>query len=288
MRFETLRRIVLVLFGSAITAVGLQFFLIPNHLLDGGVTGLGIIVAEVTGWPLGIFLLLFNIPFVVFGYKKFGREFTVLSVIGITMLALLTMTHVSYGFTDVPILAAVFGGIFIGLGVGMVVRYGGIIDGADTIAVLVDRVTTFSVSEVVMVSNSIIVLLAGFVFGWEEAMYSLIAYFVAHKVIDRTVEGLDESRCVWVVSMHVRDIGRQINVLIKEPVTYFKESNVRHREPHGVMMAVISRFEEQKIKKAIFGVDTHAYVVITSAHEAIGRVSKGTLYASGDDQATSL
>jgi uncharacterized membrane-anchored protein YitT (DUF2179 family) len=278
MRFETIKRIVLVLFGSAITAVGLQFFLLPNHLLDGGVTGMAIIAAELSGIPIGVYLLILNIPFIILGYKKFGREFTVLSVIGVTMLALLTMTHFDHGFTDIPILAAVFGGVFIGMGLGIVVRYGGIIDGADTIAVLVDRITTFSVSEVVFVLNGIIVILGGFVFGWEAAMYSLVAYFVAHKVMEMTVEGMDESRSVLVVSMHAREIGRMINELIQEPVTYIKESNARHREPHGIMMVVITRFEEQKIKRAILAADSHAYILIASAHEVIGRVSEGTLY----------
>ncbi len=269
----------MVLIGGCITAVGLQFFLLPNHLLDGGVTGVSIIAAHVSGLPLGLLLLLLNIPFVVLGYKKFGKEFAVLSVVGITTLALLTFVHVSHGFTDIPMLASVFGGMIVGLGVGLVVRYGGILDGSDTIAVLIDRVTVFSVSEAIMTINSVIIMLAGFVFGWEEAMYSLIAYFVAHKAIDVVVEGLNEDRCMWVVSMQVRDIGNIVNQMIKEPVTYFKESTPGDKnEPHGIMLAVISRFDEQKLKSAIRAVDRHAYVVITSAHEVVDRVSEGSLY----------
>ena len=144
---EHTRKIASVLLGAIITAVGLQFFLLPNHLLDGGVTGISIIAAYLTGVPLGAYLLVFNIPFVWLGYKKFGLEFALLSVVGITALALLTWVHMPHGFTDVPILAAVFGGASVGLGVGLVVRHGGIIDGADTIAVLIDRVTVVKVSE---------------------------------------------------------------------------------------------------------------------------------------------
>lgn len=267
-----------MLLGSGIAAVGLQFFLIPNHLIDGGVTGVSIIAAKLSGVPLGFYLVLLNIPFVVLGYKKFGKEFAVLSALGITTLALLTFVHVEHGVTDVPILAAVFGGVFVGVGVGMVVRYGGILDGSDTIAVLIDRLTVFSVGEAIMTINSVIITLAGFVFGWEQAMYSLIAYFIVHKAIDVVVEGLNEDRCMWVVSMHVRDIGKIVNDMIKEPVTYIKESNSKDREPHGVMLAVISRFDEQKLKTAIREIDEHAYVVITSAHEVVDRVSEGSLY----------
>lgn len=257
--------------GGVITAVGLQFFLLPNHLLDGGVTGASIIAAHLTHVPLGVYLVLLNIPFVYLGYKKFGREFAVLSAIGIVTLALLTLTHLPHGFTDVPILAAVFGGAFVGLGVGLVIRNSGIIDGADTVAVLIDRVTVFSVGEAIMVINSFIISLAGFVFGWENALYSLIAYFVAHKAIDVTVDGLNEDRSVWIVSLRIRDIGKAINQVIDEPVTYIKESNPKDKEPHGILLAVITRFEEQKVKKAVHAVDPYAFVVISSAHEVIGK-----------------
>ncbi|QQS20437.1 YitT family protein [Candidatus Saccharibacteria bacterium] len=265
--------------GSIVTAVGLQFFLLPNHLLDGGVTGLSIITAKLTGLPLGLFLLILNIPFVMLGYRKFGKVFAVYSTIGITTLALLTFFHVDTGATDVPMLAAIFGGLIVGLGVGLVIRHGGIIDGADTIAVLVDKVTVFTVGEAIMVINGTIITLAGFVYGWEQAMYSLIAYFIAHKAIDVVVEGLNEDRCMWIVSMHVREIGGAINQMIREPVTYIKEAKPGdNNEPHGIMLAVITRFEEQRLKEAIRRIDKHAYVVITSAHEVVDRVSEGSLY----------
>lgn len=249
----------------------------PNHLLDGGVTGISILVSRLTGLPLGLFLVVLNIPFIFLGYKKFGRAFAAYSTVGIATLAALTFIHIPHGLTDVPILAAVFGGLVVGIGVGMVVRYGGIIDGADTIAVLIDRVTVFSVSEAIMGINSVIIMAAGFVFGWEEALYSLIAYFVVHKAIDVAVDGLNESRCVWIVSMHVREIGKAINQLIDEPVTYIKESDPADPEPHGIVLAVITRFEEQKVKMAVLALDPQAYLVMTSAHEVIGRVSSDSL-----------
>lgn len=264
--------------GASVAAVGLQFFLLPNHLIDGGVTGLSILSAELTGWPLGVFLVLINAPFVFLGYKKFGRAFAFYSVIGIVTLALLTFIHVPHGFTDIPILAAIFGGMIVGIGVGIVLRYGGIIDGADTVAVLIDRETVFTVSEAIMAINGLIILLAGFVFGWENALYSLIAYFVAHKAIDVTVEGLDESRSVWIVSMDVRAIGKALNVLLREPVTYIKEANPKDPEPHGIMFVVITRLEEQKVKAAVRAVDSRAYIVMTDAHEVVGKVSEGSLY----------
>jgi uncharacterized membrane-anchored protein YitT (DUF2179 family) len=258
----------------------LQFFLLPNHLIDGGVTGLAIVISSLSNIPLSVLLIILDVPFVILGFKKFGRDFAMYSVAGIVMLAVLTIVHVPHGLTDVPMLAAVFGGMIVGLGVGIVVRYGGIIDGADTVALIIDRITFISVGEAIMAINGIIITLAGFVFGWDSAMYSLIAYFVAHKAIDVTVDGLNESRSIWIVSMHVRDIGAVINKLIEEPVTYVKESNPEDREPHGVMLAVITRFEEEKVKNAIRKVDPRAYIVVTTAHEVVGKISEGSLYRS--------
>ncbi|MFZ1250754.1 MAG: YitT family protein [Candidatus Microsaccharimonas sp.] len=267
MTLQNVARAGFVIVGSSLAAIGLQFFLLPNHLLDGGVTGVAILGAYLSGIPFGVLLLILNIPFVYLGYKKFGKDFAVYSTIGIVTLAALTFVHVPHGFTDIPILAAVFGGIFVGIGAGLVIRYGGVIDGADTIAVLIDKVTVFSIGEAIMVINGVIITAAGFVFGWENALYSLIAYFVAHKAIDVTVEGLNESRSVWIVSMHVREIGKAINEVVDEPVTYIKEANPKDAEPHGVLLAVITRFEEHKIKAAIHAVDERAFVVISDAHE---------------------
>lgn len=264
-------RIVLIIAGSVLAAIGLQLFLLPNHLLDGGVTGISILSANLSGLPFGLFLLILNIPFVILGYRKFGKGFAFYSSVGITTLAALTFVHLPHGFTDVPILAAVFGGIFVGVGAGLVIRYGGIIDGSDTVAIIIDRVTIFSVGEAIMVINGIIITAAGFVFGWENALYSLIAYFVAHKALDVTVEGLNEDRSVWIVSMKVRDIGKAINDSVNEPVTYLKEANPKDAEPHGILLAVITRFEEQKIKAAVYAVDKKAFVVISNAHEIIGK-----------------
>lgn len=282
-----IKRISLVLAGAATTAFGLQFFLLPNHLLDGGVTGMSIIASHLTSTPIGLWLILLNMPFVWLGYKRFGIEFTAYSLLGILVLAALTSIHFAHGFTEVPVLAAIFGGLFVGLGIGTVVRYGGILDGTDTVAVLINRVTVFSVGEAVMTINGSIIIIAGFVFGWNEAMYSLIAYFVAYKAINLTVDGLNESRSVWVVSMHVRKIGHVVNLVAQEPVTYVRESNPRAREPHGMLLAVITRFEEQRVKAAIREVDPYAFVIVTKAHEVVGRLSEDSLHRTPAERAVS-
>lgn len=256
-----------------IAAAGLQYFLIPNNLLDGGVTGISIIAANLSSLPLAVFLILFNIPFIHLGYRRLGKQFTIYSTFGIIMLALLTLIiHTEHGFTGQPILAAVFGGMTVGIGVGLAIRYGGTLDGADTVAILVDKVTSFSIGEIIMFMNGIILTASGFVFGWDNAMYSIIAYFVAHKTIDVMIEGLNESRSMWIVSKHHRIIGRAIRQQTGRKVTYLKDNDNERGEPRrGIVMAVITRFEEQRIKRVIHQIDPKAFVVISNAHEIIGK-----------------
>jgi uncharacterized membrane-anchored protein YitT (DUF2179 family) len=261
-----------VLFGSVIAATGLQYFLIPNHLLDGGVTGISIIMSYTSGLPVGIFLILLNIPFVYVGYRKLGKNFALLSAVGIIMLSILTLfIHPVMAATGEPILAAVFGGILVGIGVGLAIRYGGTLDGADTIAIIVDKVTSFSIGEIIMFMNAFVLGASGFVFGWDHAMYSIIAYFVAHKAVDVTVEGLNESRSVWIVSRHYKVIGKAISHRTGHKVTYFKDNNVEDGIRRGIILSVISRFDEQRVKRVIHQVDPKAFVVISHTHEIIGK-----------------
>lgn len=270
--YINIQRIILVLIGSIFAAVGLQYFLIPNQLLDGGVTGVSIISAHLTSLPLALFLILFNIPFVYIGYRKLGKHFATYSIFGIIVFALVTLfARTEHGFTGDPLLAAVFGGITVGIGVGLAIRYGGTLDGADTIAILVDKVTSFSIGEVIMAINAIVLVSAGFVFGWDNAMYSIIAYFVAHKAIDVTVEGLNESRSVWIVSKHYRIIGKAIEQQVGHKVTHFKDGNPDKGQPRGIILSVISRFEEQRIKRIIHQIDPKAFIVISHTHEIIGK-----------------
>jgi uncharacterized membrane-anchored protein YitT (DUF2179 family) len=268
----TIKHVILILLGAIIAAIGLQFFLIPNHLLDGGVVGVSIIASKLLDLPLGIFLVALNIPFIYLGFKKLGKTFAIYSTLGILTLALLTgIVQASHIATTVPILAAVFGGVLVGFGVGLVIRHGGTLDGSDTIAILIDRKTSFSIGEVIMFMNIIILTSSGFVFGWNEAMYSLIAYYIAHKVIDLTVEGLDESKSVWIVSKKYKAIGDAIFETTGRKVTYVNGQNDEDIVSDGIIFSVITRLEERKLKAVIHKHDPKAFVVISHAHEIIGQ-----------------
>lgn len=253
-------------------ALGLEAFLIPNSLIDGGMVGIAIMAAHIFHVPLGVFLVVLNAPFLYLGYKKLGLRFAVTSLCSITSLALITgLFHNWPVVTTDPVLAAIFGGAAIGFGVGMVIRYGGTLDGAEIIAILIDRRSPFSVGEIIMFMNLFIIGSAGFVFGWDKAMYSLIAYFVAYKVIDVTVEGLDESKAVWIISKKYELIGRRIQDELGRKVTFVNAERDAGLISDGVILSVITRIEEQRLKILVNECDPSAFVVITNAHDVMGK-----------------
>jgi uncharacterized membrane-anchored protein YitT (DUF2179 family) len=282
-----------IITGAVIAAVGLEAFLLPNHLLDGGIVGISIIGAQLLGLPIAVFLFFLNLPFIFLGYKKLGKQFAVASMIGIVALSAATvLLHNIGSATTEPILAAVFGGAIVGCGVGIVIRYGGTLDGAEIVAILADKRSPFSVGEVVMFMNLFIIGSAGFVFDWNSAMYSLIAYFVAFKVIDITVEGLNESKSVWIVSNEYKKIGQAIYDELGRKVTYVNGQSDAGLISDGVILSVITRIEEQHLKAIVKECDPSAFVVINSAHEVMGknfinRPKKIKLIASLDNAADS-
>lgn len=244
--------------------------MIPNHLTDGGVVGISIISAHIFNIPIGVFLVLLNIPFIYLGYKKIGRSFALYSSFGIVVLALMTVAiHSPAAITTEPILAAMFGGAIVGVGVGLVIRYGGTLDGTETIAILIDKETPFSVGEAILFMNIFILGASGFVFGWDNAMFSMIAYYVAHKAIDVTVEGLDDSKSVWIVSKEYKIIGAAIQEQFGEKVTYINGKRVGGMISDGVMLVVITRMQEVKLKALVRKYDQRAFIVINDAHEVI-------------------
>ncbi len=204
--FQTVKPIVMVVFGAFLAATGLQLFLIPNNIIDGGIIGISIISSYLSALPLGLFTFFLNAPFFYVGYKQIGKTFAFMTLIGVTALSIFVylfhLFHAAAATHDL-LLATIFGGILLGAGVGSVIRYGGSLDGTETVSILLSKEFPFSVGEIVMFFNIFILLSAGFVFGWDRAMYSLITYFVAYKTIDLTIEGLEQMKAVTIISMAI-------------------------------------------------------------------------------------
>lgn len=270
-RLKFLRRVMFMIIGSALVSVALEIFLVPNNIIDGGIVGISIILSHLTHFPLGIFLVLLNLPFLLIGYKQIGKTFALSTLFSVILMSIgTTLLHPVQAFTIDPLLAAVFGGIILGIGVGLVIRSGGSLDGTEIVAILFSKKSPFSVGEIVMFFNFFILGSAGFVFGWDHAMYSLIAYYIAFKMIDITIEGLDQSKSVWIISDEFNKIGDSITSRLGRGVTYLKGEGAFTGDDKKVIFSVITRLEEAKLKSIVDELDPKAFLAIGNIHDVKG------------------
>lgn len=268
---KILQRALLITLGAALMAVGLEIFLVPNHVIDGGIVGISIILSYLSGWNLGLFIFILNIPFFFIGYKQIGKTFALSTLYGIIILSIGTaLLHPVPAFTQDILLASVFGGIVLGIGVGLVIRYGGSLDGTEILAILFNKKLPFSVGEIIMFFNLFILGSAGFVFSWDRAMYSLIAYFVAFKTIDITITGLDESKSVWIISENARQIGDAIMNRLGRGVTFLHGEGAYSGDDKQVIFCVINRLEEAKLKEIVTENDESAFLAVADIAEVRG------------------
>ncbi len=265
------KRVIMIIMGAILMAVGLELFLIPNLLLDGGIVGISIILSHLTGIQLGIFIFLLNIPFFYLGYKQIGKTFALSTILGITVLSFGTyFLHPVERFTSDLLLATVFGGIILGIGIGLVIRYGGSLDGTEILAILFNKTTPLSVGEIIMFFNLFIFTVAGFLFTWEQAMYSVLAYFIAFKTIDIVIEGLDESKSVYIISDYVDEVGQAIMDRLGRGVTYLHGEGAYTGDSKKIIFTVITRLEEAKLKTIVEDIDIHAFLAIGNIAEVRG------------------
>lgn len=266
--------------GSILAAVGLEIFLIPNNIIDGGVVGISIMLSYLSHYPLGLFVFCLNIPFLILGYNHIGKTFVISTLFSISSLSIwVTFLRPIPGLTEDLLLAAVFGGITLGIGVGLIIRYGGSLDGTEIIAIILDKKTGFSVGEIVMFFNLFILSSAGLVFGWDKAMYSLIAYFIAFKMIDITIEGLDETKSVMIISEDSEVIAEKVMARLGRGVTILSGKGGYSGEERNVLYLVITRLEIVKLKVIIDEIDPNAFVTISGVHEVMGgRVKKRAIH----------
>lgn len=271
------RKYILLFIGTIITAAGLELFLVPNNIIDGGIVGLSIMGSYVFNVPLGAFLTVLNIPFLYLGYRNMGKAFVIASVFSIISLSVWTAVLVPIPeVTETPFLAAVFGGIITGIGVGLIIRNGGSLDGTEMVAIILDKRTVFSVGEIVMFINIFILSGAGLIFGWDNAMYSLIAYFIIAKTIDVVIQGLEESYAVMIVTSNYDEVTDTLINELGRGVTLLHGEGGYSKEPRKILYCVVTRLEISKLKATVLNVDEMAFVTIYQVNDIIGgRLKKG-------------
>lgn len=272
-------RMLMIIIGACFSSIGLEIFLIPNNIIDGGIIGISIISSYLSGIPLGFFTFALNIPFFLVGYKQIGKTFVLSTAFAVACLSIgVSILHPIPGVTHDIFLATIFGGIINGTGVGLIIRAGGSLDGTEIVAIILDKKVSFSIGQIVMFFNIFILSGAGFIYGWDRTMYSLIAYFVAFKMIDIVVEGVDESKAVTIVSDKNEEISLAIIDRLGRGVTLLNGKGGFSRISTNVIYVVVSRLEIAKIKSIVHNFDNNALVTIGSVEVAGKKYKKKSIH----------
>jgi uncharacterized membrane-anchored protein YitT (DUF2179 family) len=265
--------------GILSAGFGLEGFLIPGGLIDGGVTGISLLVKQNTGIPFPILLLGFNLPFILLGWKQIGKGFSIKSIVCIALLALV-VAYVHYPIvTKDKVLIAVFGGFFLGAGVGLTIRGGAVIDGTEILAITLSRRRSISVGDFIMLFNIIIFSVAAAVNNIEMALYSILTYMAAAKTVDFILEGIEEFTGVTIISPKSEEIADFIKNKMGRGLTIYaaKKGFGKRGESHQggeVIFTVVTRLEISRLANEVERIDPNAFVVMQSVNDTRGGMVK--------------
>ncbi|MBG9812060.1 YitT family protein [Priestia endophytica] len=262
----------IVIIGGFIAAYGLETVLIPNHVSDGGVTGLSIVGSQLFGLPLGVLIAVINIPFIWLGYQQIGKGFAIYSIIGIASLSVGTslMHHTPAIVEGDTLLVTVVGGIILGIGMGLALRSGGALDGIDMLAVLLSRRLPFGTSDLILFLNLFVFIFVSIAFGLQGAILSAIAYFIASKVILIVETGLSGSKTFEIITTQPVLMVETIRDRLGRSATYKEVYGGYSHEQFQEITCVINRLEESKIKEIINEIDEMAFVRVYDVAEVKG------------------
>jgi uncharacterized membrane-anchored protein YitT (DUF2179 family) len=265
----------LIALGIFAAAMGLKGFLLSSHFIDGGVTGVSMLLAAITGAPLSVWLPLVNAPFIAIGYRQMGRAFAIRSALAIGGLAAILATVHFPDVTPDRLLTAVFGGFFIGAGIGLAVRGGAVLDGTEIAALLISkRSHMLKLGEIVLIFNVALFLVAMSVLGVEPALYSILTYITAAKTLDFVIYGLEEFTAITIVSAQSAAIRARITGELERGVTVYKGYGGLSGAEQDILYCVVTRLEIGKVKAIVRALDAGAFVVSHPLADAEGGVVK--------------
>lgn len=265
--------------GPFIAAFALEVFLVPNNIIDGGIVGISIILSYITKINLGLLIFVINIPFFLLAFNKIGKKFVVQTFYAVGMLALALNIFTTHHLptTHDLLLSTVFGGIILGTGVGLVLKNEGSLDGTEIMSLVLSKKFGFSVGEWIMLFNVFIYGAAGLVFGWNKAMYAVLTYFIAFRVIDIVLEGLNSAKSIRVISDKAYEIGQELLDKLDIGVTYLKGVGAYSGTEKTLIYCVVSRLEMARMKDIIKNIDPNAFISIVDVHEAYGGRTRGSI-----------
>ena len=275
--------IFMVVLGILSAGFGLKGFLLPNNFLDGGATGISLLIAELTGFNLALLLVLVNLPFLVLGYHLISKQFALKTAIGIAGLALCVAFLPYPEITHDKLLVSVFGGFFLGAGIGLAVRGGGVIDGTEVLAIAISKKTNLTIGDVIMVVNILIFALAAWLINVETALYAMLTYLAASKTVDFIIEGIEEYTAVTIISPKADRIRNMITGKLGRGITVFKGERGYGRSGEKlydmkIVYTIVTRLEISKLKLEIEKIDPNAFVVMSSVKDMKGGMIKKRLH----------
>ena len=264
--------------GIFSAAFGFKGFLLTNNFIDGGATGISLLISALTGLPLYLLIILVNIPFIIFGYKIMSKIFIIKTVFAIAGLALVVGTVSFPNITDDNLLVSIFGGFFLGAGIGLSIRGGAVIDGTEVLAIYLSRKFGTTIGDIIIIINILIFSAAAYSLSIEIAMYSMITYIAASKTLDFIVEGIEEYTGVTIISKYNEQIKLMITNKLNHGATTYKgeEGFGNHGENIDlkIIYTVVTRLELNRLKSEIEKIDETAFVIMSSIRETKGGMVK--------------
>ena len=265
--------------GFISAGFGLKGFLIPNHFIDGGATGMSLMISQLAGIPLSIILIVINFPFMILGYKQLGRAFILKTIFAIVGLSLAVAFFPYPIITSDKLLVAVFGGFFLGAGIGFAVRGGGVLDGTEVLAIFMSRKSSITIGDIILIINLIIFSFAAYFLGVETALYSILTYLSASKTIDFIIEGIEEYTGVTIVSPKNQEIAEMITKKMGRGITMYKGTKGYGKrgfvnDEIDIIFTVITRLEIARLQTEIMAIDPNAFVVRHSIKDTKGGMIK--------------
>lgn len=269
----------LIISGIGCAGLGLRGFLLPNNFLDGGATGISLLICRLTGLPLSWLLILINIPFVAMGSTLISRSFALKTACSVVGLALMVAFFPYPQITNDKLLIAVFGGFFLGAGIGLTMRGGAVLDGTEVLAISVSKRTGLSIGDVILTINVIVFSLAAWLISIETAMYAMLSYLAASKTVDFLIEGIEEYIGVTIISEQAHEIRDMIINKMGRGITLYKgeggfgKKGQKEYDMH-IIYTIITRLELNRLKTEIDIIDPEAFVVMASIKDMKGGMIK--------------
>lgn len=269
----------LILTGICCAAFGLKGFLIPNEFIDGGVTGISLLISSITGWPISALIVVINLPFIWLGYRRVNKLYAIKTLAAILILSIVLFFINFPHVTSDKLLTAVFGGFFLGTGIGLAMRGGCVIDGTELLAVYINPKSFLSVGQIILSINIVIFGVAAFVLSVQSAMYSILTYLSASQMINYIVQGFDEYTAVTIVSPKSDLIKNVITRQLRRGVTIYKGErgygkNVIEQKEIDILYTVITRLDVSRLVSTVQQIDPNAFIITHSVSEVKGGLIK--------------